>query len=180
MSYLVILRGPAGVGKTTVGEKLAEVLNGECIHIDKILDDNGLGYISGEKWVPEINFLKVNEILEPHINEQLNKGMVVVVEGNFYHKSQIEDILRKVRHKYYSFTLKAGLETCINRDKNRSGIGKERVKAVFKLVSTFDYGIVIDTEDKMPEHVVKEIISHLPNSNTKKTFEEIRLTKIQK
>ncbi len=161
MSYFIIIRGPAGVGKSTIGNKLAESLHGECIHIDKVLEEHGLGYILGEKNVPEENFFKVNEILKHYINEQLNKGKIIILDENFYYKSQIKDLLEKIPHKHYAFTLKADLQNCIKRDKDRNGIGADRIKDVFKLVSAFDYGIIINTNNKTPDKIVREILSNL-------------------
>jgi shikimate kinase len=162
MTYIIILRGPAGVGKTVIGKKLAKNLGGECIHIDKVLEENGLDYIIGEKWVPEENFFKVNQIISQHVKKQLHKGKIIVLEGNFYHKSQIKDLLEKIPSKFFAFTLKAPLKECVSRDTKRKGIGKERIKDVFRLVSAFDYGTLINTSKKTPAEIVKEIISYLP------------------
>ncbi|MBR9691429.1 hypothetical protein GOV06_01460 [Candidatus Woesearchaeota archaeon] len=162
MSYFIIIRGPAGVGKTLVGKKLATNLSGECIHIDKVLHESGLDYIVGEKWVSEKNFFKVNQIISQHVKKQLQKGKIIVLEGNFYHQSQIKDLLEKIPNKFFAFTLKAHLKECVNRDTKRKGIGKERIKDVFRLVSAFDYGVLINTSKKTPAEIVKEIMSYLP------------------
>lgn len=161
MSYCVILRGPAGVGKTTVSKMLAKSLGCNCVHIDEVLKEHGLDYVVGEKCVPEKNFLKVNEFISENIRNKSEKDEYVVIEGNFYFESVIVDLLERIGSKIYFFTLKANAEECVKRDSEKEGIGEESVKAVYELVSCFDYGIVIDTDDKNAEQVVGEILSHL-------------------
>lgn len=163
MAFFIILRGAAGVGKTTVGQELARALHGECLHIDKILEKNKLGYVIGEKLVPEENFFKINNLICPHIKKQLQQGTSVVLEGNFYHKSQIEDIAEKVGGRFFVFTLEASLEECVRRDAKRNPIGRKRIMDVYKLVSSFDSGIIVDTNGKNPAEINKEIASYLPN-----------------
>ena len=42
MSYFIIIRGPLGIGKSTIAKALAEILKAEYIAIDKVLEENGL------------------------------------------------------------------------------------------------------------------------------------------
>ena len=42
MSYIIIIRGPLGVGKSTVSKELAKKLKGRHIPIDKVLEENNL------------------------------------------------------------------------------------------------------------------------------------------
>ena len=152
MVFYVIIRGPAAVGKTTIGKGLAEQLNGKHISVDKVLKENGLDYIPGEKWVPEHKCLKFNAIVLPRVKERLKEGKIVVFDGNFYHKSQIENLIDNLDFQHFVFTLKAELNDCISRDKKREGeLGEQAVKDVFKLVSAFDYGTIIDTKGKSHE-----------------------------
>ena len=162
MSYLILIRGPAGVGKTTIAKLLAKELSTECIHIDKVLKKHGLEYIKDEKWVPPENFLKVNGIIESDTKKKLKGGKIVIIEGNFYQKEVIEDILKKIKCEHYFFDLKADVKECIERDKTRKSIGPDSIKAVHDLVSEFEHGQLIDTAGKTAKEVIKEIISYLP------------------
>jgi len=64
----------------------------------------------------------------------------------------------------FVFTLKAPLEECIKRDANRDGsCGGNAAKVVYEIVSKFDYGEIIDTENKTEDEVVNEILVYLPN-----------------
>ena len=140
-NYFIIIRGPAGVGKTTTGNILAKNLKGYYVPFSKIITKNNLGYKRG-KWIPEKNFLKANKIIIPIISKKLSKGKNVVLESNFYHKSQIKDLIKKVNYpNTLVFTLKANLKELISRDKRREEkkrIGEKRVRDVYNLVKIFD------------------------------------------
>lgn len=42
MTYYVVVRGPLGVGKSTVSSRLAEIIGADHILIDRILEEHGL------------------------------------------------------------------------------------------------------------------------------------------
>ncbi len=161
MSYYIIIRGPLGIGKTTVAKKLARRLKAEYASIDSILEEENLDKIKG-KHISLGNFLKADKIILPKVKEKLNKGKIIVFDGNFYLKKQLLHIISSLRMPHYIFTLKAPLEVCIKRDSRRKRkYGQAATKTVYKLVTRFDYGTVIDTKNKTSEEVVKNIISHL-------------------
>jgi shikimate kinase len=158
--FVIILRGPLGVGKSTIAKTLAEELDAEHFSIDLILEQEGLDKVDEKKGcIPLSNFIKANEKIIPKIKELLFLNKSAIIEGNFYHKEQIENLIKALEgEKVHVFTLKTKLATCIKRDAGRkNGYGKEAAKAVYKFVSKFDYGKVIDTENKTEEEVVEEI-----------------------
>jgi tRNA uridine 5-carbamoylmethylation protein Kti12 len=162
MTYLIIIRGPLGIGKSTMSKLLAKKINVEYLSIDKVLENNKLDKIKGE-CIPLKNFIEANNIVLPILKEKL-KMKSVIIDGNFYHKEQIEHLTKEVKNKCLVFTLKAPLETCIERDKLRkNSYGKDAAKEVHNLVSRFDYGIIIDTDKKTEEQVVEEILSYTSN-----------------
>lgn len=162
MSYFIIIRGPAGVGKTTIASMLAKLLHGFHISIDSILAQHGLNYVSGEPCVPEYKMLAANKIVIPVAQKKLAAGQIVIFDGNFYHKLQIEDLTTVLGYPSFVFTLKADLETCLARNRVRTTLLHEQgVKDVFDLVSQFDYGVVVDTNNKIAEKVVREITIYL-------------------
>ena len=149
----VIIRGPLGAGKTTVARKLAEKLKGKHVSVDQLLEKKGLDRIEGE-CIPAKNFIKA-------IEGEVFEG-TLVFDGNFYHKEQIEDLKMRLGGSCKIFTLKASLETCIERDKSRKRVyGEDAARAVHHLVSRFDEGIVIDTENKTADQIVEEIFCHI-------------------
>lgn len=163
MSYFIIIRGPLGIGKTTIAKKLAKLLHAEYVSIDLILEKHGLDKVECEKWIPVRNFIKAQEIILPKAKDNLKKGKIVIFGACFYHKEQIKHLIKNIPYKHFALTLKAPLEICIERDRKRKKkLGIEATKAVHKLVSMFDYGKVISTGRKTENEVIKEIISHLP------------------
>lgn len=162
MSYSVIIRGPLGVGKTTISKKLASVLHGRCVSVDSILEKNNLDKIKGGR-IPLKNFLKADKIALSELKKSNKKQSIVVFDGNFYYKTQLENLIKNLGMRVYTFTLKASINACIRRDRSRKRkYGKNAVAAVHKLVSRFDSGIVIDTNNKTPAEVTREVLSHLP------------------
>ena len=160
----IIIRGPLGVGKSTIAEGLARNLNAKYIAIDRIVDDPKL--ITREKeegYISQNNFIKANEIAVEKVRDILANVNLVIFDGNFYWKSVIQDLEKRLKdYEGYVFTLKAPLEVCFKRDANRDKThGKGAAEAVYKKSTEFDYGIIIDTENKTIERTIKEIISHL-------------------
>ena len=139
MGYLIIVRGAAGVGKSTVSRMLAKRIRADVVYFEKIMKSYGLDFIPGDKWIPLEKFLKAHDKIVPELREKL-RGTNLVIDHNFYHRDQIEDLIEKVNCKHFIFTLKAELVECIKRDKTRKDdLGEEAVRDVFKLVSEFDY-----------------------------------------
>ena len=163
MSYFIIIRGPLGVGKSTIAKILANELNGKYIDIDRILKENGLDKMKiNAECIPVENFIKADSLILPEIKKKLNKGQPVIFDACFYHKTHIEHLLKNLNFPYYIFTLKAPLEVCIKRDSKRDNVlGIGAAKAVYYLVSRFDYGIKIDTNNKTALKTVKEILKYL-------------------
>jgi tRNA uridine 5-carbamoylmethylation protein Kti12 len=159
MAYFVIIRGPAASGKTTIAKMLAKTLNAMHISIDEVLRKHKLDVIEG-KCIGEKNFIKANDIAIPKAIGRLSKGKIVIFDGNFYHKSQINDLIKRINYPHVVFTLKASKDECVKRDKKRKGIGKKNVEAVYNLSKTFKYGKIIDAERPKNE-VIKDVLNYL-------------------
>jgi shikimate kinase len=158
--FVIIILGPLGIEKTTIANLLAKGLDAEYFSIDSILEQEGLDKIDEKQGcIPVCNFIKANEKITPKITEFLFLNKSVIIDGNFYHKEQLDHLVNTLSEsKVYIFTLKAPLPTCIHRDKERKhSYGKCAAEAVYKLVSRFDYGVIINTEDKTEKEVVEEI-----------------------
>ena len=163
MSYYIIIRGPLGSGKSTISEKLAQLLDAKHVHIDEVLEKYGLDKMPPDApCIPAENFIKANEIVLPEAKELLSGGKVVIFDACFYHKEVIEHLVKNLPYEHYIFTLKAPLELCVQRDSERSKThGEGAAWAVHSLVSRFDYGTNIDVTGGL-EDTIKAILSHLP------------------
>jgi len=162
MTYYVIIRGPLGIGKSTISKKLANFINADYFSIDEVVDGQGLNKIKADDgFISEESFLKANELIIPKIKETL-KSKNAVIDGNFYRKSQLDDLIKKLDTEHYVFTLKASLDTCIERDKHRAKpYGVDAATVVYNITTKFDYGVVIDTENKSAEDVVSKILDNI-------------------
>jgi shikimate kinase len=160
MSYYIIIRGPLGIGKTTIAKELAMALGAKYISFDKVFEENDLDKIADD-FTPE-DFIKANEIVLPIIKQCLNEDRIVILDGCFYFKDQIEHLEISLPNKFYAFNLKAPLQTCILRDSRRlKSYGGEAARAVYNLVAKFDYGIDINTDNRTKKEVVAEIMEKL-------------------
>ena len=157
MSYFVIIRGPLGVGKTTISKELAEQINGEYLSIDQVLADNGLDKIDDpDAAFPLENFIKANDIVLNQI-QNYGKDKSVVIDGNFYYKDVLMDLEQKLNFPKI-FTLKCPVEICIERDSKRvNSYGRDTVEYIHSEVSKFDYGINIDASKETPKEIVADI-----------------------
>ena len=163
MTPSILIRGPLGVGKTTIAKKLAEILNGEHISVDEVLAENGLDKVDEKLGcIPPENFIKADELILPLAKEKLQNGTPVIFDACFYHKEHIEHLLKNLPEPHFIFDLKAPLETCMKRDKGRKkSYGEGAAIAVHSLVSRFDYGTRIETEDKSVDETMEEIMGYL-------------------
>ncbi len=162
MCYYLIIRGFAGVGKSTIAKALAKKLKAEYISFDEVMRKNKLDTVEGDS-IWEKNFLKANKLVIPTALRELRTSRVVIFDGNFYHKSQIKHLASELKYPYKIFSLKAPLEECIARDRKRKKgrLGEKSVRAVYKLVSRLDIGTIINISNKSKNNIVQEIISYL-------------------
>lgn len=160
--FYIIIRGPLGIGKTTIAESLAKEIVAEHIAYDEILEEYGLTEDKEKGYISQKSFFKANEIAAERVKKFLGIDKPVIFDGNFYWKSQIDDLISKLNYPHYVFTLKAPLKVCIERDARRKKKHeKDAVLSVFKKSTSFEYGIQIDTENKTGEEVVEEIKKRL-------------------
>jgi len=162
MVFYIIIRGPLGIGKSTISEALARDIKAQYIPIDRILDQHNLTKEWEDGYISQKSFIKANEITVPKAKKLLDMGKTVIFDGNFYWKSQIDDLIKRLHYPHYVFTLKAPLEICIKRDNERVKThGKDAAEAVYKKSAQLEYGIVIETENKSVKDVVNEIEKRL-------------------
>jgi shikimate kinase len=157
MEYCIIIRGPAGVGKTTIAKELARNLNADYFSFDEIMEGNKLDTIVGDG-IPSENFVKANEIILDLIK---NKDRVLL-DGCFYRKEQIDHLLNNLKAKVHIFTLKADIAECSKRNNTRMNpLADNDIKQVYNLVSKIKIGIIINTSGKSIKQIVSDILNHI-------------------
>lgn len=160
MVSVILLNGPAGVGKTTVGRILAALVpNGACIHGDCLkgfvvsrVDGavaGGLGYVNGATIAA--NFVAAGYDL-------------VVFEYVFEHPSYVQRF-RAAYHApapLYLFTLWAPLPVVMERERERHGRERlgERVTACYQVIDSHlsDLGCHVETSHRSAQEVAAEIL----------------------
>jgi predicted kinase len=163
MVFYIVIRGPLGIGKSTVAKRLAKNIGAEYISIDRILDEHGLweaGRVS--------EFLKANHIAVERAQRFLDKRIPVIFDGNFYWKSQIEELIRQLDYRHFVFTLRAPLRVCIERDRGRADPhGSQAAREVYAKTAMVHYGTGLDATRPV-ESVVREIISQISRDRVRR------------
>ena len=155
MGYYLIIRGPLGVGKTTISRTLANSLDAKVVSIDEIVDKDWDG---GSVRL----FVRANRVVAARAREDLARGRRVGFDGCFYWRPQITDLERRLPFAHRVFTLKAPLSVCIERDSGRrTSYGAEATQQVYRKGTRFERGIPIDASRDI-DLTVRQIRSHLP------------------
>ncbi|HXQ79433.1 MAG TPA: ATP-binding protein [Thermoplasmata archaeon] len=156
MSYYLLVRGPLGVGKTTVSHRLVRELHAEYVSIDRILDERGF-WDSGRL----SEFVKANRVAAERARPTLVSGTPVIFDGNFYWKTQIRDLVRRLDFPHAIFTLTAPLSDCTARDARKgSPHGSKGAREVYAKSTAFNSGTSIDATGSV-DSVVRSIKSNV-------------------
>jgi predicted kinase len=175
-SYYCVIRGPLGVGKSSVARSLAKAIAAEYVAIDRILEEERL-----EEWeedrISQRSFLRANDFAVARARPSLAQATPVVFDGNFYWRSVLDDLIRRLPFLHFVFTLEAPLDVCIERDRQRptpgpgaepragNRLGAEAAARVYALVMLVRYGESIDATGTVADTVAK-IRSRLPSPPT--------------
>jgi len=160
MSDLIIIRGPLGVGKTTIAKQLADDLSAKYFSIDDLMDEHDLD--KEEHDIPVDNYLQGNKILLPQLQAVLKDGKSVVLDGNFYFQEAVDDLENSLSMKAKIFTLVAPLEVCLARDAARTNsLGQMATRAVYNLTMAVKMGVEIKANEKDIEEILTEIKQYL-------------------
>ncbi|MFH1089279.1 MAG: AAA family ATPase [Candidatus Uhrbacteria bacterium] len=156
MKKIIVIRGPLGVGKTTISQLLTEKLRAEYLSVDEILNKNGLDSPEG---ISVENFLKANEIIFKLVNNSEKK---FVIDGNFYYQEQIDDLKQKFGDQIIFFTIISPVEKCLKRDVGREkSLGEASTRFVYEITTKITEGFEIDNGDLTAEETVGKIMEKL-------------------
>ena len=164
----IVLIGPMGSGKTTVGRRLAEVLQNDFydadheiinktgVSIDHIFDIEGEeGFRERESSILEDLCVKPNIVLATGggaIILKKNRELIKKMGSVIYLSSSVDQILRRTSKS----KTRPLLENSPNRRKTILDIIEAR-KPLYQEIAS----IIINTNGKKLNEVIKEILSHL-------------------
>ena len=166
MKHLIILRGPAGVGKTTTGKLLRKTLgNSLLFNIDMVCSD----LIGGHPRKTTNRNAAYNLCL---IAAKKKPEYNLIFERLFIDQDDVDRVIKlfskiksKAKLKVSIFTLTASLAKLKKQDSKRPGVlGHENIKRLhgyFINSNVKNPGKVIGVRNKSPKRIVKDIISEL-------------------
>ena len=158
----IVIRGPLGVGKSTVARAVADSISGIYISVDQVLEEHKLDKASDGEGIPLENFLMANQFLLKETEQARAEGKPLVIDGNFYHKEQVDQLVELLVGDVAVFTLKASVETCLARDADRGkSYGEDATRVVHMFVSRFDFGTIVDTNDQTVDETVQSILKSM-------------------
>jgi uridine kinase len=149
---IILIRGPLGVGKSTIAKLLAKSIGAEYLSLDILLKDNDL---EGTDSIPLENFLKSNELIFDLITSSDNS---FIIDGCYYHQEQIDDLQKKFNNKILIFSLISDVETCIDRDSKRELVyGKDAASFVHMITTKVKAGHEINNSKLSVEETANKI-----------------------
>lgn len=155
MKKLIIIRGPLGVGKTTIATSLAQKFDATYVSVDQIIDDHML-VPSDADGVPLESFLQANQIIRDRVE---NVAGPVIVDGCFYYREQIDDLVKTFVGDVGIITLLTSVETCIKRDSERDHVyGEDAARFVHMVTTEIHEGHEIDTTHLTIEETVERVL----------------------
>jgi adenylylsulfate kinase-like enzyme len=154
---LILLRGPAGAGKSTLGEMLKDTLGESWVHLDI---DKIKHFISGKS--SETRSTIGHNVANYFMEQLFQNGFNVIAEEIFregYYKQVLEKC-KKQNIQTYQFFLSAPLDTLVQRDQDREGKtkGREDVELLHGLIKPLEGEAVLDANTQNQNDLVKTII----------------------
>lgn len=147
MTKLIIIRGPSGVGKSTVAKALMERTTRPTVLVD--LDYYRFGYVNPPDDKHQLEYvLSGNDVIS-----SLKLDFDVIFDGNFTTASRLHFLKRLFKvhpEENFLFYLDASLEETLKRyqTKTNSRIDTDKMKEVYKFASPVGH----EKEVIIPEH----------------------------
>ncbi|MFZ5365476.1 MAG: AAA family ATPase [Patescibacteria group bacterium] len=156
----LIIRGPAGVGKTTLAKSLQKDFDFEYINCDQLRRK----IFGDDKWQKEYKIQAMQHAAE-QASDLLNQGKNVIIDDVFEYPQQIEIIKKQLPIAKW-VTLEGTEELCIKRDigrkegeDERGYCGEEAIRYLYKhyLKEPIEGEIKVQTAEKTSREVSEEV-----------------------
>jgi len=158
MSFAIIIRGPAGAGKSEIASQLAQGLP-NSIHLDI---DKFKHVISKDS--SQIRNVIAHDVGSFFLKQLIKNNFNVVIEEvfreDYYHK--IIQIFKESNYPVVTIFLTASKETLLKRDKERvKNKGEKIITRIEKEIKPLNEDLIIDTTNKKIEEIKSIIIKKL-------------------
>lgn len=157
MTKLIILRGPSGVGKSTVAQALLKRTTRPTVLVD--LDHYRFSFVNPPHEDHNLEY----EMSASDILLGLQLGFDVIFDGNFTataHDPFLEKLLSAHAEETYLFYLDASLDETLKRHETKSHprISKEKMKEVYPYASpTGHENEIVIPQDSSLEQTIEHI-----------------------
>jgi len=166
MKRIIIIRGPAGIGKSTVGKLLKKKLGDSLLfNIDNICSN----MVGGHPKKTKVRYASY-ELCYLAAKKTPTKNLIF--ERLFYDQKDIDYIVKlfsKLKYKVKIITLKASLPKLIKQDSKREGVlGSEDIKRLHSYFVKSDVkttGKIIEVRNKSAKRIADEISDYLNAKN---------------
>lgn len=155
----IIIRGPSGVGKSTIASLLhSKIKNSADIDIDLLKRMISLDSSDARTKI-------AHSIAQSFLKELISNNFNIIVEEIFRDEQydEIIEILKDSHYNYFTFFLTAPPEILIQRDKDRKNKikGEEIIYKLFKEIVPRKGEAVIDVSTLNNDEIVNQIINKI-------------------
>lgn len=158
-NFVIIIRGPIGVGKSTISGLLERKLaNTNHVDVDKIKHKLG-GRPS------ESRTSRAHQIARQRVRSLIKQKKNIIIEEIFRWNdySAMKKLVKNINYHIVKIYLKAPLDVLIKRDQARivKHKGHEIVKEFYKKIRPVDEDLNLDTSKMSKQKLVSSIIKYI-------------------
>lgn len=158
MSFAILIRGPAGTGKSEISNQLKKDIS-NLIHLDI---DKFKHIISKDS--STIRSTIAHNVGSFFLRQLIKNNFNVVVEEIFRedYYNEVIQILKRSNYKIVKVFLTASKETLLKRDKERAkNKGEEIISKLEQEIKPLNEDLIIDTTEKTIEEIKSIILKKL-------------------
>lgn len=166
-NIVLILRGPSGVGKSTISRLIKEALGVNWVVIDVDALKHYVPLKEGNTNRAERTTI-AHDVSKFFTKELYTKGYNVVLEEMYRqkHNDELIEYLEKNHMRYLKVFLAASLGTLLRRSKDREkNVPEEETIRLYKETQPLDGDFIIDTDKFNSESAAQQIVSKINEIN---------------
>ena len=159
MTKTILLRGPAGVGKSTIGKQLQEQLSGNWANLDIDLFKHMISKDSSafrSDTAHDVALYFIEKLLQSSVN--------IIAEEIFkepFYKQTLE-LFEKYDYQILTVFLTAPVDTVVQRDAGRAkNKGEDIIKGLHSEIVSLNEKLVIDTSQNTIQEIADQIKAEL-------------------